>query len=64
MRDLSNHGLAINEARLHLERVHGLDDEREARCLIVTGGVAGHQPIAIVFDFVNPVRAGRWPLGR
>ena len=41
MRDLSNHGLAINEARLHLERVHGLDDEREARCLIVT--VAGEQ---------------------
>ena len=64
--------LAIDQARADLEPVNGLDDERIARCPIVSvprqqayanGIPARHEPVAVVLDFVNPVRAGRRSVG-
>ena len=64
--------LAIDQAGTRLEPVHGLDDERIARCPIVPvprqqsyadGIPARHQAIAVMLDFVNPVRAARRSVG-
>ena len=63
---------AINQAGSRLEPVHGLDDERVARCPVVP--VAGEQPDAgdvapdhhaesVVLDLVNPTGAGRRAIG-
>src|SRR5258708_25264178 len=60
------HSLAIDQAGPQSERVDGLDDQREAaRPVVAVAGeqadagrvAAGHQPIAIVLDLVNPVPA-------
>jgi hypothetical protein len=64
--------LAVDQARPHLERVDGFDDERIARRPVVA--VAGeqantnriaprHQAIAVMLDLVDPVRAGRRTVG-
>ena len=67
------HHLAVDEAGPHLEVVHGLDHEREAVRPVVAApgnqpdadGIApGHQPIAVVLDFVQPAGAGRRTVGR
>src|SRR5258706_15677083 len=64
--------LAIDQAGPQSERVDGLDDQREAaRPVVAVAGeqadagrvAAGHQPIAVVLDLVNPVRAARWSFG-
>ena len=61
-----------DEAGPHLEVVHGLDHERIAcrPAMIAPGdqpdadGIAtGHEPEAVVLDFVNPIRAGRRLVG-
>src|SRR6266852_2103902 len=66
------HSLAIDQAGPQSERVDGLDDQREAaRPVVAVAGeqadagrvAAGHQPIAVVLDLVNPVRAARWSFG-
>ncbi len=66
------HSLAIDQAGPQSERVDGLDDQREAaRPVVAVAGeqadagrvAAGHQPIAIVLDLVNPVRAARRSFG-
>jgi hypothetical protein len=65
-----DHRLAVNQERLRLDAAGSVNDGREAVGPIMT--VAGeaadpraipahHQPVAVVFDFVNPERAGRWP---
>jgi hypothetical protein len=69
------HGLAVDQAGPHLEVVHGLHDEREAVCPVVSvagdepdahGVAPGHHPVAVVLDLMNPVCArrrlvgGRW----
>ena len=60
--------LTIDEARVHLEVVQGLDNERETvRPVIASPGQqpdahgvpTSHQAIAIVLDLVNPVRTRR-----
>ena len=52
--------------------IHGLDHEREAvRPVVAPAGdqpdadriAAGHQPVAVVLDLVNPVGAGRRSVG-
>ena len=67
------HDLAVDEARPHLEVVHGLDYEREAVRPVIAApgdepdahGIApGHQPVAVVLDFVQPAGAGRRAVGR
>src|SRR5215831_18544042 len=64
--------LAIDQAGVHLEPVNGLDDEWIARCPVVPvprqqayadGIPARHEPVAVVLDLVNPVRAGRRSVG-
>jgi hypothetical protein len=62
------HDLAIDQARPHLEVIHGLDHERVAPgpVMAVAGNqpdahriTTGHEPVAVVLDLVNPVSAGR-----
>ena len=67
---LADHGLAIDQERCRLEAASGLDNPGEAVGPIVAAlGEAAdprafpahHQPEAVMLDFVNPLRAGRWP---
>jgi hypothetical protein len=69
---IAAHHLAIDQARTHLEMVHGLHHERVADCPVVTpagdqsdahGIATGHKPETIVLDLVNPVGAGRGLVG-
>jgi hypothetical protein len=66
------HYLAVDQAGAHLEVVDGLDNKRETVCPIITSPgqepdadriAPGHQPIAVVLDLVNPVRARRGIVG-
>jgi len=66
------HNLAVDEARPHIEVIHGLDHKRVAlRPVVAPAGdqpdahrvAAGHQPEAVVLDLVNPVGAGRGLVG-
>jgi hypothetical protein len=62
----------VDQAGPHLEVVHGLNDQREARRPVMTapgdqpdahGVPAGHEPEAVVLDLVNLVGAGRGLVG-
>src|SRR5260221_3713216 len=62
------HSLAIDQAGPQSERVDGLDDQREAARPVVAvageqadagRGAAGHQPIAVLPDLVDPGPAAR-----
>ena len=67
-----NHDLAVDQERGGPEMRGSFDDSREAvgPVIAVTGKAADdagaipahHQPIAVVLDFMNPQRAGRWLL--
>ena len=61
------HYLAVDQAGPDLKAVHCLDHKREADRPVVAaagdqpdadGVPASHEPVAVVFDLVNPVRAG------
>jgi len=69
---VTGHGLAVEQAGACLEPVHGLYNQRIPLRPVVS--VAGEQPdadrgpprhqaIAVMLDFVNPVRAGRRSAG-
>jgi hypothetical protein len=69
---VTTHHLPVDQTGPHLEVVHGLDHEREARSPVVppagdepnAHGVApGHEPIAVMLDLVNPVGAARRLVG-
>jgi hypothetical protein len=60
---VATHHFAVDQAGADLEMVHGFHHEREAGGPVVTApgqqpdahGIApGHQPVAVVLDFVNP----------
>ena len=65
---MSDHGLAVDHERLRLEAERSMNDGREAvgPVMAVAGEAmnasiipADHQPVAVVFDFMNPKLAGR-----
>jgi hypothetical protein len=69
---ITGHRFTIDQAGTHLKPVNGLDDERIARCPIVSVPgwqadadrvSARHQATAVMLDFVNPLRAGRRSVG-
>jgi hypothetical protein len=65
-----DHRLAVDQERRCLDAERSINDGREAvgPVMAALGEAADaravpahHQPVAVVFDFVNPQRAGRWP---
>jgi hypothetical protein len=74
------HRLAVNQAAAHLQLVHSPDNERVTGGPVMPvagqqpdanrqGIASGHQPIAVMLDFMNPIRPGwrslarRWQAG-
>jgi hypothetical protein len=64
---VATHRLAIDQAGAHSQRRDRLDDQRVTRPPIMSVAreqphagalAAGHHPIPVVLDFVNPLRAG------
>ena len=69
---IATHRLAVDQAGAHSQRRDRLDDQRVTRSPIMSVAreqphaaalAAGHHPIPVVLDFVNPLRAGWWSLG-
>ena len=68
MSDTGNHDLAVDQERRGPDAEGGINDGREAVGPVMAVAreaadartiPAHHQPIAVMFDFVNPQRAGR-----
>jgi hypothetical protein len=69
---ITTHHLAVDQAGPDLEVIHGLGHQRVAVRPVVTppgnqpdayGIAPGHEPVAVMFDLVNPVGAGRELVG-
>ena len=65
---VASDSLAVDQAGAKTQAAHRLQDQRIARRPVVAVAgeqpdadriAAGHQPIAVVLDFVNPVRPSR-----
>jgi hypothetical protein len=65
-----DHCFAVDQERRCLDAAGSLNDGREAvgPVMAVAGETADalaisahHQPVAVMLDFVDPCRAGRWP---